>query len=264
MFDSKVLVTALLLGSAPLALAQHDTTASARAVMPERPTVATHAFTVASGYLEIETGGERDHFAPSTNGLSFPTVFKIGLAKRAQLGVDVPFTKTPGLSTGIGDVSVGIKYRIVDDAPLLGAFAILPAIKAPTGDDQLGRGTGTTDVSVLAISSHRFGDLSMDLNVGYTRRPSNDAAPTSATLWTASFGGPLAGQLGWVAEVFGYPGTGGSSGQAPTVAILAGPTFLALESLAFDVGVIVPVRGPQPHALYAGLVYNVGRIFSVR
>jgi hypothetical protein len=264
MFDLKVLITPLLLGSASLAFAQQDTTVNPREVMPERPTVATHAFTVASGYLEIETGGERDHIAPGMNGLSFPTVFKIGLAKRAQLSVNVPFTKTPGLSTGIGDVSVGIKYRIVDDAPLLGAFAILPSIKAPTGDDQLGRGTGTTDVSILAISSHKFGDVSLDLNVGYTRRPSNDVAPTSATVWTASVGGPLAGQVGWVTELFGYPGTRGPSGQAPTVAILAGPTLLARESLAIDAGVIVPLHGPQPHALYAGLVYNVGGIFSPR
>jgi hypothetical protein len=27
-----------------------------------------------------------------------------------------------------------------------------------------------------------------------------------------------------------------------------------------DAGVIVPVSGPQPHALYAGAVYNVGRM----
>jgi len=241
------------------ASAQRDST-SRRTVQPERPTVATHAFTVAAGYLEIETGVERDHFAPSANGLGVPTVAKIGLSQRAQLGIGVPVVKAPRIAAGVGDLSVGIKYRIVDDAPMLGAFALLPSIKVPTGDDDLGRGTGTTDVSILAISSHKFGDVSIDLNVGYTRR-SSGPAPSTATLWTASFGGPLAGQFGWVAECFGVPGTGGQFGQAPTVAILAGPTLLAMESLALDAGVIVPVRGPQPHALYAGLVYNVGRIF---
>jgi len=230
-----------------------------RAVQPERPTVATHAFTVSPGYLEIETGGEHDQFAPSVDGFGIPTVLKIGLASRAQLTINAPVTKPPGASAGIGDFSAGIKYRFVDDAPLLGAFALLPSIKAPTGDDNVGRGTGTTDVSILAISSHKFGDYSMDLNVGYTHR-STGSAPSSATLWTASFGGPLAGQLGWTAECYGYPGTGGPFGQAPVVAILAGPTLAAMETLAFDAGVIIPVKGPQPHAIYAGLVYNVGRI----
>jgi hypothetical protein len=136
-------------------------------------------------------------------------------------------------------------------------------VKAPTGNEDLGRGTGTTDVSILAISSHKFGDYSMDLNVGYTRR-SHGSAPTSATLWTASFGGPLAGQFGWTAECYGYPGTGGPFGQAPIVAILAGPTVLAFETLAFDAGIIVPLHGPQPHAVYAGGVYNVGRIWPLR
>lgn len=252
----------LLLAVAATAVAQTDTSSNPRAVMPERPTVATHAFTVAPGYVEIETGAERDRFGPSANALGFPTVVKIGLATRAQLAIDLPVVKAPGSSTGIGDASVGVKYRVVDDAPVVGAFALLPSIKAPTGDDTSGRGTGTTDVSIVAISSHKLGNVSIDLNAGYTRRGSGEA-PSSATMWTASFGGPMVGQFGWVLEGFGYPGTGGPFGQAPTVALLAGPTLLATESLALDAGVIVPVRGPQPHALYAGLVYNVGQIFRV-
>jgi len=263
MAHSNTLIAGVLAACASVASAQKDTASNPRAVQPERPTVATHAFTVAPRYLEIETGVERDHFAPRENGLGVPTVFKIGLASHAQLSINAPVVKSPGASGGIGDVGVGIKYRIVDDAPLLGAFALLPSIKAPTGDDNAGRGTGTTDVSILAISSHKLGDFAIDLNAGYTRR-SSGPAPSSATIWTASFGGPLAGQVGWVFECFGFPGTGGPYGQAPTVAILAGPTLLAMESLAFDAGVIVPLRGPQPHALYAGLVYNVGRIFRVR
>jgi hypothetical protein len=262
MLTDTLIAFLILVAVAAAAVAQTDTSSNPRAVMPERPTVATHAFTVAPGYVEIETGAERDRFGPSANALVFPTVVKVGLGTRAQLDIDLPVVKSPGSSIGIGDVGVGVKYRIVDDAPLLGAVAVVPSIKAPTGDDNLGRGSGTTDVSIVAISSHKFGDFSIDLNAGYTRR-SSGPAPSSATLWTASFGGPIAAQFGWVLECFGYPGTGGQFGQSPTVAVLAGPTVLATQSVALDVGIIVPVRGPQPHALYAGLVYNVGRIFSV-
>jgi len=239
-----------------------DSANNPRAVQPERPTVATHAGSVAPGFLEIETGVERDRLDPSVTGIVSPTVFKFGIASHAQLSVFGTLAQPPGESgVALGDIGVGVKWRLLDDAPLVGDFALFPALKLPTGSLDDGTGTGTTDVSILLISSHTFGDVDVDLNVGYTRRSGDGlGAPTDATLWTASFGGPLAGGFGWVAECFGYPGTSGPSGQSPLVALLAGPTFLVRPWLAFDAGVIVPVHGPQPHAVYAGAVYNVGRL----
>ena len=118
-------------------------------------------------------------------------------------------------------------------------------------------------MSLLAISSHKFGDVAIDINAGYTRRSGDGSSiPRDATQWTFSSGGPLAGAFGWVVECYGYPGTGGPAGQAPIVALLAGPTYLARAWLAFDAGLIVPLRGPQPRAFYAGAVYNVGRIWA--
>jgi len=230
------------------------------AVQPERPTVATHAGTVAPGWLEIEMGVEHDRFDPSVSTAFTPTVLKFGLASHAQLGVFGSVVHDPA-TTGFGDVGVGVKWRLLDDAPLVGDFAILPAVKFPTGDVTKGTGTGTTDASFLLISSHSLGPVSMDINAGYTRRSGDGSnAPKNATLWTVSFGGPAAGQLGWTAECYGYPGTSGPAGQARIVAVLAGPTFLFRKWLALDAGVIVPLAGPQPHALYAGAVYNVGRM----
>jgi len=102
----------------------------------------------------------------------------------------------------------------------------------------------------------------MDLNVGYTRRGGEGSrAPATGPVWRAAVGGPSAGIFGWAAECYGYPGTSGPAGQAPIVALLAGPTALVRSWLAFDLGVIEPVSGPQPRALYAGTVYNVGRVW---
>jgi hypothetical protein len=160
----------------------------------------------------------------------------------------------------VGDVGVGIKWRLLDDAPVVGDFALLPAVKFPTASGD--RGTGTTDASVLLISSHDLGPVAMDLNVGITKRSGNGVgAPKTASLWTASFGGPFSGPLGWVAECFGYPRTTGPAGSASTAALLGGPTYLVRKWLAVDAGVIIPVYGPQPHALYAGAVYNIGRLW---
>ena len=69
-------------------------------------------------------------------------------------------------------------------------------------------------------------------------------------------------RLGWVGELYGYAGTSEPAGQAPIVAVLAGPTFLVTPWLALDAGLIARVYEPQPRALYAGTVYNVGRIWT--
>jgi hypothetical protein len=64
--------------------------------------------------------------------------------------------------------------------------------------------------------------------------------------------------LSWVAEVFGAPTIDRTSTRS-TVAVLTGPTFLVSTALALDVGLITPVRGDMPNAIYAGFVWNLGR-----
>lgn len=260
---SRSLLTILLIaGASSIARAQQDTSASPRAVQPERPTVATHAGTVAPGYLELEEGGEWDRWSGSERSFFAPTNLKIGLASHAQVNLLVNVIHDPriaGRSVSVGDLTVGVKYRILDHYPILGDFAILPAIKFPTASGDAG--TGTTDLSLLFISSHQLGAVAMDLNVGATHRSGDGtAAPTTATIWTASFGFPLRGALGATAEIFGYPRTSGPAGSEATAALLLGPTFLVRDWLAIDAGFITPLTGPQPHAIYAGFVWNPGRL----
>jgi hypothetical protein len=232
------------------------------AVQPERPTVATHAGTVARGWIELEEGGEWDKLPDGTRSFTAPTNLKTGLGSRAQLNLMFNVIRAANVRGGnlsLGDLTVGVKYRIVDDGRLLGDFAILPAIKLPTGQVESGAGTGTTDFSLLLISSHEVGPVAIDLNVGETRRSGDGSrAPKAAGIWTASFGFPLVGRLGWVAEAFGYPRTAGIAGAPAIAAFLTGPTFSPLEWLAIDAGVIAPITGPQPRAAYAGLVWNLG------
>jgi hypothetical protein len=103
--------------------------------------------------------------------------------------------------------------------------------------------------------------VSLDVNVGGTVRSGDgSAAPTSASIWTAAFGLPVAGNVGWSAELYGLPGTSGVAGSPPLVAVLLGPSWTPQRWLELDAGVIVPVTGPQPHALYAGGVWNVGKL----
>jgi hypothetical protein len=233
------------------------------AVQPERPTVATHAGTVAREWVELEEGGEWDKSTDGTRTFFAPTNLKIGLASRAQLNLLVNLISDraiPGGFFSAGDITIGVKYRIVDDNRILGDFAMLPAVKLPTASTS-GAGTGTTDFSLLLISSHQLGPVAMDLNVGQTRRSGDgSSAPKTAGIWTASFGWPVSGPLGATAEIFGFPRTTGPLGTKGIAALLIGPTFLARKWLALDAGIITPITGPQSRAVYTGFVWNFGCI----
>lgn len=222
--------------------------------------MATHAWTVAPGYWELETGIEWDHDPDDTHSFSTPTLLKIGLGRRMQLGIQETLNQTSEERLGPGDLGLLLKYRLADHVPGLGAFAILPQLKLPTAKST--HGTTTTDLSVLLISSHQLGPVSLDLNLGYTRRSGDGShAPRDATLWTVSAGFPVGGSLGMAAEVFGYPGTSGPAGASAMVGLLAGPTFTVSPAWVIDLGGIVALAGPQPDAVYAGLVYNLGRLW---
>jgi hypothetical protein len=254
-------MSASLAGQTAAALAQTPEP-DPHAAQPQRPTVATHAGTVATGWLEIEAGTELDRNEDGSRSGLAPLLAKVGVAHRLQLELQAPIVRPADGSPGVGDASIGLKWRFLEDAPVVGDVAILPSVKLPTGSSGSGTGTGTTDVNLLFISSHTLGSVAMDLNFGYTRRRGDESlAPRSATLWTASFGGPARGQLGWVAELYGYGPTTGPAGAPATVAFLAGPTVMVRAWLVFDAGFIVPISGPQPQAFYAGVVYNIGRVW---
>ena len=235
------------------------------AVQPERPTLATHAHTVVPGWIEVEAGIERDRFPDGRRIESAITTTKAGLSTRTQFSLMASAPCDPlgaSLKTGIGDLGLALKWRVLDDGTFIGDFALLPGLKLPTGSRARGTGSGTTDASLVLISSHAYGPLSLDVNLGGTARSGDGvAAPKRASFWSAALGLPVAGTLGWAAELYGYPGTTGPSGAARLIALLSGPTWTPRRWLELDAGAIVPISGPQPHAFYTGLVWNAGRFW---
>ena len=231
---------------------------------PERPTVATHAYTVWPGWVELEAGVELDRFDAGVHAFSTPATLKIGVVPRVQLELSDAWMRNTSAGPardGGGDLTMALKWRIADSLPVLGSFAVLPAVKFPTGSVSDGLGTGSTDAKITLISSHQLGPVELDINAGYTWRASTAHAPRDATLWTVSAGAPVRGILGWTAEVYGFPGTGGPSGSAPIIALLTGPVVSVRRWAELDAGLIVPLDGPQAHALYAGGTWNIGRLW---
>lgn len=257
---------AVLLGLLASVARAQEPARDPHAVQPERPTVATHAYEVAPGWVEVEAGLEFDRYANRTSGGSAPVVVKMGLAPRLQFDlVGSVVRPASGDAVGVGDLAVALKWRLAERAPVVGDFALIPSLKLPTAPTASGLGTGTTDVGLVLVSSHQFGAVEMDLNVGMTTRSGPDSlAPRSSSVWTASFGGPVVEGLGWTMELYGYPATSGRAGASSIVALLGGPTLLVKPWLAFDAGVIVPLTGPQPRALYLGGVYNAGRLWTAQ
>lgn len=248
---------AMLLAAGATAAAQQDP----RAAQPERPTVATHAYTVAPGYLEIEAGVQ-DARPRSTSQFVAPLVAKIGLVPRLQLELQGGYVRSaaPGATTaGATDLAVALKQRLLEGAPVVHDFSVQGSVKFATGAREVG--TGTTDASVLLISSRPIGAAELDLNAGYTHRSGDGAAaPTSATLLTASLGSPISGPMGGVVELFGYPGTGGAAGMSTQMGFLFGPTLQVKPWLVLDAGAILNVRNLGANAIYAGVTYNAGRV----
>ncbi len=259
-------VSLLLAGTSIVAGAQHVARPPRlNSAQPERPTVSTHAGTVSTGWFEIETGFELDHGHDPEHNTLGTFAAKLGVAENVQLSMLAAYVRPSDNGGGFSDLTFGVKTRLLEGNPVLGDFAVQPNLKLPTGSADKGSGTNTTDGTLLFISSRDFYGMDLDLNVAYTfRGGSGIRAPRDQWLWAASLGGDLSHGAGWAIELYGVPGTSGPKGDLPLVAFLGGPTFTVAESLVLDLGVILPIAGPQPHAFYAGLTYNLGRIWGVR
>ncbi len=230
-----------------------------REAQPERPTVATHAYAVAPGYAELEAGWEWDHNSDGTRGWAVPLLLKVGIVGRVQAGLQLTLLQPPGMGLGVGDLALVGKRGFPSVGPLLGDLAVQAGLKLPIGAGV--RSTGTTDVSLLLVSSHQLGAVSLDLNLGYTRRSgSGGAAPRNSTLVTVAGGWPVASPLGFTVEVFAYPGTSGPAGSPAAVALLGGPTWRLSPAAALDLGGIVRLTGSQANAVYAGITWHLGRL----
>ena len=261
---SAALVLAALCSPGPAA-AQPAASPDPHAAQPERPSVATHARTVAPGWVELEAGFQRQREGVVSDRVAVPVVLKIGLGSHVQLDIAPAWNRNAEnarIEAGLTDMIVGVKWRMADAAPLLGVFAIQTTVSLPTGNSEAGLGTGSAGLNLLAISSHQFGPVSVDANVGYTRLGGDGSvAPQNNTLWTVSSGFAISGRLTWGVEVFGYPGTSGPSGSPPVVGFLTGPAFTVRPSVVLDAGAILDIEGFGGTSVYGGLTWNIGRIW---
>ena len=243
-------------------LAQDSAAVDPHAALPERPTVATHAYTVAPGYIELEAGGQLERSREGSL-LEVPVLWKIGVASRLQFDFAPEYTRERDqgtLAEGWNDLAFGVKWHLPVAVSLFGDVAIQTTVTVPSAPVRT-VGTGTTGVSLLGISSHRWGEYELDVNAGVTRQSGDGSrVPRVSTLWTASLAAPIAGELDVAVELFGYPGTSGPAGALPAVGFLVGPTYAVRPWLVLDAGVMLNVEHQGANTGYAGMTWNVGRL----
>jgi hypothetical protein len=244
---------AVVLASVALAGGMSDSVAqSLRAANPERPTVATHAYAVAPGYIEIEQGISARGASSLGKATSWDVNVKIGVAPHLQLGIFGPGFARTGAGHGIGDFGLALKLR--SDLSDRAAVAAVPAISLPTGKEQLGLGAGRVLGQLpLVLSINGPAAVHADFNAG----PLGIGAGRSQWLTSASFSRSLAGRFGLSAELFRI--SAGAAGRRQA-GFLGALTVTPAPWVVLDLGGTLGLGSGSPDAIFLGLTTNLGRL----
>lgn len=214
--------------------------------------MATHAYTVAPGYAELEQGARAFGVEGVREATAWDFNLKIGVRRGVQLGVFGPAYLRTSAGVGVGDLGVAIKFaRAVSSRT---AIAVVPAVSFPTGDARRGLGAGRALASAIGVVS---GDLPeafhFDLNAG----PVGIGAGTPQ--WLTSVGLSRGGRVGAVTELFDFTKSGAGPRQR---GFLAAAVVQLAEWAVLDAGGALGLSRETPDQLFIGLTTNLGRIFK--
>ena len=240
-----------LAAGAGLLLTQPAFAQGPRAANPERPTVATHAYAVAPGYVELEQGLSARGRRSLGEQTSWDLNLKIGLTRHLQLGLFGPaYLRTDG-GAGVGDFGAALKAR-GDLSPKVAA-ALVSAVSMPTGSAANGLGAGRALGSFVGVVSAELrGGIHLDANAGPT------GIGAGAPQWFGSVALSRAfGRLSIATELFAF--ANGGAGPAQRGAL--GSLLLTLAEWAVaDVGGVVGLSDASPDQVFVGLTTNFGAI----
>ncbi len=225
---------------------------SPRAANPERPTVATHAYAVVPGCIEIEQGVSARGASNLSQATSWDVNIKIGVVPHIQLGIFGPGYARNSAGHGIGDWGLALKLRT--DVSERVALAAVPAMTLPTGSERLGLGAGRALAQLpLVLSVNGPAGVHADFNAG----PLGIGAGRPQWLTTASFGRPLGGPLSVTAEL--YRISAGAAG--PRQAGLLGALLVTpVQWIVIDAGGTLGLGSGSPNVIFLGLTTNLGRL----
>ncbi|HEX9394542.1 MAG TPA: hypothetical protein VF923_07825 [Gemmatimonadales bacterium] len=225
---------------------------SPRVANPERPTVATHAYPVAPGYLELEQGVRAQGSTSGRDFTSWEFNLKLGLAPSVQIAAfGTGFVRGPA---GSGPGDMGVALKLCRALGRQAAGAVVTAVTLPTGDHARGLGAGRPLGSVIGVASVELpGGVHLDANAG----PTAIGAGAPQGLATASFSRSLQ-QWTVSAELFEITAGGAGPRQAGALGALS---WRAMAEVVIDAGGIAGLGAGSPNHLFAGVTTNFGRVF---
>src|SRR5216117_176174 len=227
---------------------------SPRAANPERPTFATHAYTVAPGYIELEQGVRVQGADDLSDATAWDYNLKIGLARGVQLAFfGTGFMRTAA-GTGPGDVGTTLKLSTAVSTRT--TVALAPSVTFATGDASAGRGAGRAQGALLAVASvDAPWKIHVDLNLG----PVALGTGGSPLRWFHSVGAAVgAGPYGLAGEAYGYTAGAGEPAQWGA---LGAVTVRPAQWVVVDAGGSVGLWRDTPDLVFVGLTTNLGRVF---
>jgi len=155
---------------------------------------------------------------------------------------------------GIGDLTVGAKWRFLESCPLGARHAVAPSVKFPTADDGEDLGSGETDYDVTWIVSRSIGERAgVHLNLGYSWVGGSD----NVLHYGIAADYQILDKVQWVGEVFAEREVCG--GGDTVVQCNTGFRWNPVESLSLDIAGGTKVSGDAPNfTATVGLTWAFG------
>ncbi|NEX61472.1 transporter [Noviherbaspirillum galbum] len=169
------------------------------------------------------------------------------LGLRDDLDGIVLLPVTASVPRGVGDVALGLKWRLAEHQGW--SVALKPELILPTGNENHGNGTGRASAALTGVLSHHVPGWTMHANFGasYNRyKLAEDAAANHSLIWRASAALLHAVNDGLkVAGEFGLERAADKSQDKAPGFFLLGLIYSLRENLDLDAGMRVNVRCSQ-------------------
>lgn len=227
-------------------------------VTAPRPLFSSDTATAPAGSYEVEVGAIVDR----DDGEQIAGAFKYGWGERTEVYVEnAPYTALNGRddsAEGFGDLLLGLRHRFVDEKDARPSFALQPAVKLPTAEDDQALGSGEPDFLLAAMVTKTIlgTDATAFYQLGFIGEDDDDynvesqlALAVSGVVPDTRFGGHVELATIHLPEL-----------DERLSLVTVGATYNPAGWLVFDIGASIGLNDDTPDLqLVAGITQNLGR-----
>ncbi|WP_446333347.1 transporter [Burkholderia pseudomallei] len=152
----------------------------------DHPFTSDDTNTQGDGNWQYELNVERTSKQPDIGRQQlWNTTLTRGFGERVDLYVQAPYTHVQTRSdedgSGLGDLEIGAKWRVLERGPL--SIALKPRFTMPTGDDARGLGNGRASAGAMLLAQYDVARLQVLVNAGLMYQPNRQG--NLASIWQA-------------------------------------------------------------------------------